>query len=362
MNARTHVLARASPLAVVALLALLAVPATAVAHGLVGDFNPNRPVIDYLWLGFKHMIMGWDHLLFIAGAVLFASNMKSAAKLVSIFVLGHSITLMVATLAGWQVDPEFVDAIIALSLVYVGIQGIMGRPVNLWVTGSIVFAFGLVHGLGLSTRLQALGLPDDGLVWRVLVFNVGVELGQLTALLIIVGIVTVIFKLLKDSLVARRIAFGALALAGFIAALVIAVGSLDLSDDGSTTKAAALIDNQEEQKVCGQRDIPPPQPSAESHNAKQFYPPDAKVAVNAFTHIIGHGYVIVRYRPDIDPKDIARLKSFATKETQYASVSPDPKQEMPIRAITARTTLECTEVNVAEVIDYHDRWLRSIGL
>lgn len=360
MNARTHVHARASPHAVAALLVLLAVPATAAAHGLVGDFNPNRPAVDYLWLGAKHMLMGWDHLLFIAGVVLFASTMRSAAKLVSIFVLGHSITLMAATLAGWQIDPEFVDAIIALSLVYVGIQGILGKPANLRLTAAIVFAFGLVHGLGLSTRLQALGLPDDGLVWRVLLFNVGVELGQLAALLVIVGIVTVVFKLLKDSLLARRIAFGALALAGFIAAVVIAAGSIDLDDDGSTTKAAALVDKN--RKVCGERQIPPPQPSAEAHDAKQFYPPNAKVAIEAFTHVIGHGYVIVRYRPDIDPEDIRRLKLFATRETEYASVSPDPKQKEPIRAITARTTLECTETDVAEVIDYHDRWLKSIGL
>ena len=351
MTGRAPVLRRAALLAVTALLAL---PALAAAHGLVGDFDPNRPVIDYLWLGAKHMLLGWDHLLFIAGVVLFAGGMRSAAKLVSIFVLGHSITLMIATLAGWQIDPTLVDAIIALSLVYVGVQGIVGKPADLRLTGAIVFAFGLVHGLGLSTRLQDLGLPEDGLVWRILVFNVGVELGQLAALLVIVGIVTIVLRLLHDSPIARRIAFGALAVAGFVAALVILGGSLDL--DEQPTRAASA------QKICGERQIPPPPPSAEAHDAKQFYPPGKNVPMSAFSHVIGHGYVIVRYRPDIEPDDLARLKRFATEETEYAVVSPDPGQRQPLRAVTARTTLECVETDVAAVIDYHDRWLRSVGL
>jgi hypothetical protein len=103
-------------------------------------------------------------------------------------VAGHSITLLIATLAGWQLDPTLVDVVIALSVVYVGVRGVAGGPANLRRDGAIVFAFGLVHGLGLSTRLQDLGLPDDGLAVRVLLFNVGVEIGQLTAIAIIVGL------------------------------------------------------------------------------------------------------------------------------------------------------------------------------
>jgi hypothetical protein len=79
-------------------------------------------------------------------------------------VAGHSLTLLVATLAGWKLNATVVDVVIALSLVYVAVQWIRGRPESLRVMGVPVFAFGLVHGLGLSTRLQALGLPDDGLV------------------------------------------------------------------------------------------------------------------------------------------------------------------------------------------------------
>jgi hydrogenase/urease accessory protein HupE len=262
-----------------------------------------RAVIDYLWLGFKHMVMGWDHLLFIAGVVLFAGGIKPASKLVSIFVLGHSITLMVATLAGWRIDAEFIDAIIALSLVYVGVQGMRGRPTDLRITAGIVFAFGLVHGLGLSTRLQDLGLPDGGLVPRILVFNVGVELGQLTALLVIVGIVRLVLRLLNDS-----------------------------------------------------------PSSAEAHDAKPFYPPDKNVPLSAFGHVIGHGYVVVRYRPDIDSDTLARLKALATKRSEYAIVSPDPKLDQPIKVYTAYRQMTCGNADVDAVIAFHDDWLEEVGI
>jgi len=168
--------------------ASLVLPASALAHGLSGGYDPSRPVPDCLWLGFCHMVAGWDHLLFIAGVVLLSETVRTAAKLISLFALGHSLTLLTATLAGWRLDPTFVDAVIALSLVYVGVQGLRGRPENARVLAAIVFGFGLVHGLGLSTRLQDLGLPDGGLVIRVVLFNVGVEVGQHVALAVVVGV------------------------------------------------------------------------------------------------------------------------------------------------------------------------------
>src|SRR5215210_6652383 len=155
----------------------LLLPETSIAHGLAGGYDPGRAVLDYVWLGFWHMLAGWDHLLFIAGILLLAGSVKTAAKLISLFVLGHSITLLTATLAGWRLDPTLVDAVIALSLVYVGVQALRGRPENVRLMAAVDFGFGLVHGLGLSTRLQDLGLPDGGLVIRVVLFNVGVEVG-----------------------------------------------------------------------------------------------------------------------------------------------------------------------------------------
>jgi len=175
----------------------LLTPICASAHTLVGDQDPNRPVIDYVVLGFRHMVGGWDHLLFIAGVVLLAGRVRTAAKLITLFVAGHNLTLLVATLAGWQLNVTAVDVVIALSLVYVGLQGWRGHPQDLRLTGGIVFAFGLVHGLGLSTRLQGLGLPEGGLVGRILLFNVGVEIGQLVALSVIVGLGTLMVNALR---------------------------------------------------------------------------------------------------------------------------------------------------------------------
>jgi hydrogenase/urease accessory protein HupE len=351
MIAWTPRLARAAPLAAIALLVL---PAAALAHGLVGDFDPNRPLVDYLWLGFKHMVMGWDHLLFIAGVVLFAGGIASASKLVSVFVLGHSITLMVATLAEWSIDPTRVDAIIALSLVYVGIQGIRGKPTDMRITGLIVFAFGLVHGLGLSTRLQDLGLPEDGLVARILVFNVGVELGQLSALLVIVGVVTLVLRLLDDSPLARRAAFGALVVAGIAGALLI---GLNPEED-----AAAPVQAAQARAACTESDIAPPAPSPENHGDKTFYGPDETVSIEGLSHVIGHGYVIVRYRPDIPQTHLDRLRQLATQRSRYAIVSPDPSLSQPIEVITARRSLACDRADIDAVVSFHDRWLESIGI
>src|SRR5215203_4018259 len=87
----------------------LAFPAVANAHGLSIDDDPNRPLAQYVVLRFKHMATGWDHLLFILGCVLLAPSVRSAAKLVSLFVLGHSLTLLLATLAGWNVNVTAVD-------------------------------------------------------------------------------------------------------------------------------------------------------------------------------------------------------------------------------------------------------------
>jgi hydrogenase/urease accessory protein HupE len=202
-----------------AVIAALAAPAVAHAHGLNVDGDPNRALIQYVILGFEHMALGWDHLLFIIGTVLLAPNGTMAAKLVSLFVLGHSLTLLVATLAGWQVSPTAVDVVIALSVVYVGVLGMMGGPKNWRLTSFIVFGFGLVHGLGLSTRLQDIALPEDGLVIRILLFNVGLELGQLSFLLVVVGLWKLLTRAVPRALIVQQVAFGAMVLAGVFGAI-----------------------------------------------------------------------------------------------------------------------------------------------
>ena len=159
------------------------VAGTVQAHGVAPP--PKDGILDFGWLGFTHMLTGWDHLLFIAGVVLLAWHPKRALSLLSLFALGHSVTLITATLAGWRFDPEFVDVVIAVSVGVVGVIGLIGRPRRYWWFGVVVLAFGLVHGLGLATRFQALTIPAGGELSRLIAFNVGVEVGQAVAVYLI---------------------------------------------------------------------------------------------------------------------------------------------------------------------------------
>jgi hydrogenase/urease accessory protein HupE len=209
--------------AALAAIAALTAPEVASAHALFADHDPNRPVAEYAWIGFWHMVGGWDHVLFALGVVLVARTPRSAAKLISLFVAGHSLTLLVATLVGWQLDAAVVDVVIALSLVYIGVLGLRGRPEQLTGVGVAVFAFGLAHGLGLATRLQDLGLPDSGVLIRVLVFNIGVELGQLAALGLIIGIGTLIVRRARLGVRDARLAYVMLVASGLLAALTLSL-------------------------------------------------------------------------------------------------------------------------------------------
>ena len=218
-------------------------------------------MLEYVWIGFWHMVGGWDHLLFILGVVLIAGAIKPAAKLISLFVLGHSLTLIVATVAGWQVNATLVDVVIALSLVYVGVQGLMGRPKNFKLMGAIVFGFGLVHGLGLSTRLQDLGLPESGVVIRVILFNIGVEIGQLTALAVIVGLGTLAVRKLRVPRENAHFAYSGLIVAGILAALLMAFPIFGEDEPASTQVASTA---EESSETCSVETATPPTRSAVS--------------------------------------------------------------------------------------------------
>ena len=163
------------------------------AHGVSTDdaaFIENVTGFNffpYLYLGAKHMFTGYDHLLFLAGVIFFLYRMKDVALYVSLFAIGHSLTLLIGILGGIRADAYIVDAIIGLSVVYKGFENIggfkrLGIAIN---TRAAVFLFGLAHGFGLSTKLQDLALTQEGLVPNMISFNIGVELGQLAALAII---------------------------------------------------------------------------------------------------------------------------------------------------------------------------------
>jgi hydrogenase/urease accessory protein HupE len=200
---------------------LLATGATAAAAHDIADTGP-RGVAGFVWLGFTHMLLGWDHLLFLTGVVALAWQPSRAVRLVSLFALGHSATLIAGTLAGWRLNARLVDVVIVNSLVFVGLVGVIGRPRRYHWFGAAVLGFGLVHGLGLATRLQQLDVPRDGLFPRVLAFNLGVELGQLLAvyLIYLIGDAVVGFT---DWPRIERPAFAALLLTGVAAGLVMSL-------------------------------------------------------------------------------------------------------------------------------------------
>lgn len=179
-----------------ALMALLALPILAQAHGISAEDQQrmlDAGYLHYIELGARHMLTGYDHLLFLFGVVFFLTSFRAVVKFVTVFTVGHCITLLLATWFGVTWNYYLVDALIALSVIYKAFDNNggfqkhfgMASPNLFWA----VFGFGLLHGFGLSTRLQQLPLGDDpmAMLWRILSFNVGVELGQIAALTLMVG-------------------------------------------------------------------------------------------------------------------------------------------------------------------------------
>ena len=171
------------------LLSLL--PVVALGHTIEGSDANFVQAIDgpavgpFIYLGAKHMVTGYDHLLFLVGVIFFLYRPKHVVEYVTLFALGHSITLLLGVLANLQVNAYLIDAIIGLSIVYKafenmdGFRRVFGVEPN---TKIAVFVFGLFHGLGLATKLQEFTISDNGLVTNIVSFNVGVEIGQILAL------------------------------------------------------------------------------------------------------------------------------------------------------------------------------------
>ncbi|MEM1188993.1 MAG: HupE/UreJ family protein [Pseudomonadota bacterium] len=139
----------------------------------------------FLYIGAKHMVTGYDHLLFLFGVVFLLDRMRDVLVYVTLFTIGHSTTLLLGVLAGVEANAYVVDAIIGLSVVYKGFDNLDGFRSLLGFRPnprSMVLGFGLIHGLGLATKLQDFDLPRDNLFGNLLAFNGGVELGQLLAL------------------------------------------------------------------------------------------------------------------------------------------------------------------------------------
>src|SRR5882757_3133348 len=169
------------------------------AHGIAGTDaafvagNKGVQIIPFMYLGAKHMVTGYDHLLFIFGVIFFVYRLSHVALYVTMFSIGHSITLLTGVLGGIYVNAYLIDAIIGLSVVYKafdnldGFKTLFGFELNQKL---VVLIFGLFHGFGLATKLQALNPSNDGLIQNMISFNVGVELGQLIALTFMLGVMT----------------------------------------------------------------------------------------------------------------------------------------------------------------------------
>jgi hypothetical protein len=165
-------------------------PSAAFAHGVSArdaDFVQSIDgvaIAPFLYLGAKHMVTGYDHLLFLVGVIFFLYRLKDVLLYVSLFTLGHSLTLLGGVLGDVRANAHIIDAIIGLSVVYKAFENMGGfarlgfRP----NTRAAVTVFGLFHGFGLATKLQEFALPQNGLVANIVSFNIGVELGQLLAL------------------------------------------------------------------------------------------------------------------------------------------------------------------------------------
>jgi len=207
-------------------IAALCSPEVAWGHGVAeGDKgfverSQGVQLVAFAYLGAKHMVTGYDHLLFLFGVIFFLYRMKDVALYVTLFAAGHSVTLLYGVLAGTHANAYLVDAVIGLSVVYKALDNL--GAYERWLAFRpdprvAVAAFGLAHGFGLATKLQEFELSASGLVANILAFNVGVELGQLLALavmLIVMGYLRRSTKFIRNAYLANT----ALMAAGFVLA------------------------------------------------------------------------------------------------------------------------------------------------
>ena len=185
-------------------LSILFVPSIAFAHGVSESDKSEMlqgTLADFFYLGAKHMVTGYDHILFLIGVIFFLTRFTDIAKFVTAFTIGHSLTLVFATFYEININYYLIDAVIAFSVIYKGFENLDGF--NKWFSINapnkilMVLIFGLIHGFGLSTRLQQIDLGHHLLIYKILSFNGGGEIGQIIAL----SITFPLLMLLKKQLI-----------------------------------------------------------------------------------------------------------------------------------------------------------------
>lgn len=178
---------------------LLFISGAAYAHGVDPDTqtflseNSGVAFVPFLYIGAKHMLTGYDHLLFLVGVIFFLQRPREVLLYVSFFTIGHSTTLLLGVLADMKINSFLIDAIIALSIVYKGFDNLGGFQRFLGFqpnTKASVLIFGLFHGFGLASKLQELAFDRDGLLVNLIGFNIGVEIGQFIALALVLFLIT----------------------------------------------------------------------------------------------------------------------------------------------------------------------------
>jgi hypothetical protein len=173
---------------------LLLFSTSSFAHGVDSSTEhfltttQGSAIVPFLYIGAKHMVTGYDHLLFLVGVIFFLFRLRDILIYVSLFTLGHSVTLLYGVFAQININAYLIDAVIAFSIIYKGFDNLggfkllLGKEPN---TKIAVLIFGLFHGFGLATKLQDFDLPQEHLITNMIAFNVGVEIGQCIALLFI---------------------------------------------------------------------------------------------------------------------------------------------------------------------------------
>lgn len=403
-----------------ALIVAVVVPAPAYAHGISGD-AAETSTLGFVGIGVQHMLLGWDHLAFVAGVLLLAQSFRLAVKLISLFVLGHSTTLIAATIAGWRVDADAVDAVIALSVAFVGCVGIIGRPTRWGWFATAVTVFGLIHGLGLATRFDALDLPEDGKLAKVIFFNIGIEIGQATAIFAMLVLGTLAASYLRplpnpapdegdltdagpmwtdtqaalltheetpsrpgpvDAAVdevddeeaeprTREVLARQLLCAGLFLVGAVAAGQLAL--DAVTAEAPAERAMLADGTSCLIEERTDVIPGAGGHPPASFYGPDDIVPVDDFGHALGDGYVVVWYDPDLDTTSLEALEALvaspegrgllvgAATPSVVAGLDTDPLAGgAVVRAVQIREAMTCEQLELESLSVFSTNWLSRI--
>ena len=172
-------------------------PTVLLAHGVSPSDQAilsEGGLLAYIRVGATHMLTGYDHILFLVGVIFYLSDFKDIVRFVTVFTLGHSITLIGATYLGILANEHLIDAVIALSVLYKGLEnlGLFKKFLGIEMPNllAMVFLFGLIHGFGLSTRLQSFDMGEGQFLAKIVCFNIGVELGQVIALIPIVFLIS----------------------------------------------------------------------------------------------------------------------------------------------------------------------------